>query len=121
MSDFLSKLTEEDAPEAREVTIDGETGTVWFKRITAGQREQLLKGMKMSHSPGKDQGVVEVDLGANEHQRQMLVAFSTCNEDGVRLFKNVEAVQKLAHRKFSALARHAEEVNRFEDDDLGKD
>lgn len=120
MSDFLSRLTAEDAPEPRDVTIDGETGVVWFRRVTAGQREQLLKGMKMSHSPGKDQGVVEIDLGANEHQRQMLVAFSVCDESGVRLFKNVDAVQKLAHRKFAALARHAEEVNRFDEEDLGK-
>lgn len=117
----MSRLTAEDAPEAREVTIDGETGTVWFRRITAGQREQLLKGMKMSHSPGKDKGVVEIDLGANEHQRQLLVAFSVCDQSGARLFKNVEAVQKLPHRKFVALARHAEEVNRSDEEDLGKD
>lgn len=120
MSDFLSRLTAEDTPEAREVTYRGETGTVYFRKISAGEREKLLQGLKMSHQPGKDQGIIELDLGANEHQRQLLVLFSVCNENGGRFFKNLEAVQKLPHSSFNALAKHAEEVNSFEEEDLGK-
>lgn len=119
MSDFLSRLTAEDNPEAREVTIDGETGTVWFRRLSAGEREELLKGIHVSHVPGS-KGSVDIDLGQNERQRHMLVRFSVCDEDGKRVFRNLSDVQKLASRKVAVLARHAEEVNQEDDEDLGK-
>lgn len=122
MSDFLSRLTAEDKPEAREVTIDGETGTVWFRRLSAGQREQLLKGMKMIHVPGT-QGTVEIDFGENEHQRQLMVMYSVCDESGKRHFKDINAVRSVPSYRIKALYKHAEEVNKAdeeEDEDLGK-
>jgi len=118
MSDFLSRFTAEAEPEAREVTLNGETGTVWFRKLIAGEREQLLKGMKISHSPGNG-GTMEIDLGENERQRHLLVAFCVCDEDGRRVFRNVNDVKKLPHDRVSVLATHAEEVNR-ESEDLGK-
>ena len=118
MSDFLTRLASEDAPEAREVTIGGETGTAWFRHLSSGERETMLRGMKISHAPGKG-GTIEIDLGENEKQRQMLVQFSVCDESGKRLFKNLDAVKKLPHDRLMVLAHHAEDVNR-ESDDLGK-
>jgi hypothetical protein len=117
MTDFLSELVE-GAPEAREVTVGGKTGTVHFRRITAGEREQLLKGMKIAHTPGTG-GSIEIDLAENERQRHLLVCFSVCNPDGSRHFKRVEDVKKLPSATVAALARHAEEVNR-EDEEPGK-
>lgn len=120
MSDLLSRLAAEDAPEPREVTVGAETFTVWFRRITAGQREQLLKGMKIANTPGQKSSF-EIDLGENERQRHLLVAFSVCDEQGRRLFKDVRDVQKLQGDRVRKLADIAQDVNREEDDDLGKD
>lgn len=120
MSDILSRITAEDAPEAREVKIGEDLLTVYFRRLNAGEREQLLKGMKVTHVPGT-RGSIEIDLGENEHQRQLLVRFSVCDEDGRKLFKNLEAVQKLPHYRLNALATHAEKVNEAVEEDLGKD
>jgi len=119
MSDILSRITAEDAPEAREVTIGEETFTVYFRRLNSGEREQLLKGMKVTHVPGT-KGSIEIDLGENEHQRQLLVRFSACDEHGKKLFKNLESVQRLPDYKLNALAYHADQVNAASDDDLGK-
>lgn len=120
MSDFLTRLTEEDAPEAREVSYNGETGTVWFRKLSAGQREELLKGTVVRHVPGSG-GSIDIDLGQNEHQRQVLVLYSVCDEKGKRHFKDLPAVRRLAHDRLAALAVHAEAVNRIaEDEDPGK-
>jgi hypothetical protein len=120
MSDILSRLTAEDAPEAREVTIGGETFTVYFRRITAGQRLQLLKGMKIANTPGQKSSF-EIDLGENERQRHLLVHFSVCDEQGRRLFRDVRDVQNMQGDRVSRLADIAQEVNRETDNDLGKD
>ena len=119
MSDFLTLITQEGAPEAREVEIGGQSGTVYFRRISAGEREKLLHGMKVSHQPGKGNSV-EIDLGENERQRHLMVLYSVCDEDGKRRFKTIEAVQKLPNDVVVALARHAEEVNRSQDEETGK-
>lgn len=124
MTDFINRLIADDEPEAREIELDGETGTVWFRRLSAGQREQLLRGLKVSHRPGTNDGSIEIDLGENEHQGQLLVLFSVCDETGKAVFKNIQAVQKIPHRKFKVLLREAEAVNKGmgddTEDDLGK-
>jgi hypothetical protein len=119
MSDFLKLLSGQDDLEAREITIKGETGTVYFRKLTAGEFEQLLKGTKVKHSSVSG-GSVDLDLGENEHQRQMLVLFSACDENGKQLFKDLKAVRALQHNRLAILATHAEEVNRQEPD-TGKD
>ena len=108
--DLRSFLTSEDAPVAREVTIGDETQTVWFRAISAGQRERIVQGLKLKHVPGTG-AEIEIDLGANEKQRQMLVMYSVCDERGQRLFKSEDEVKKIPQRKLDALARIAEEVN----------
>lgn len=126
MSEFLNSLASEDAPEAREVTVDGKTGTVYFRRLSAGEREQLLKGMQIQHViKGKGAkaapNTVTIDLSQNERQRQLLVLYSVCDESGKRYFKRIEQVQAMPSSRVTALAKHAEDVNRTEDDeDLGE-
>ena len=117
MSEFLDSLTREYPPEAREVTIDGESGTVYFRKISAGEREQLLRGIKV----GAGLSWIEIDLSENERQKQMLVLFSVCREDGTRLFRKIEDVKKLPASKLEVLTRHAREVNDESSEDLGKD
>ena len=119
MSEFLRLITQEGKPEAREVEVGGQTGTVYFRRISAGEREKLVHGMKMSHKPGAGTSV-EVDLGENERQRHLLVRYSVCDEDGKPFFKNIDAVQKLPNTVVSVLSRYAEEVNRLSDEETGK-
>jgi len=120
MSDFLNRLIAEDEPEEREVTFDGETGSVWFRRVSGGERAQLLQGLKVSHVPGTNEGTVDVDLGNNEHQKHLLVQFSVCTEEGKRVFKTIRDVEKIPNRKLKVLLAHAEAVNKDLDDDLGK-
>lgn len=119
MSEFYEWLAEPDEPEPREVTIDGRTGTIWLKRLTAGQRQNLLKGLKVGHSPGKE-NVVELDLAENEHQRQLLVFYSLCNADGSKAFKNLEHVKNLPDDRFRELARLVEKFTSDQGADLGK-
>ena len=119
MSDFLTRLSQADAPEAREVTIGGETLTVYFRRISGAEREQLLKGMKLAHALGGS-GNIDIDLGENERQRHLLVMFSVCDESGNRVFKDVKDVRKIQADRINALWRHANAVNE-EDDEPGKD
>lgn len=119
MSDFLTTLTTDDAPEAHQVTIKGETGTVWFRRINAGERANILKGQKVSHVVGTG-GTVEVDLGENENQKHLLVLYSVCKEDGKPFFKTLQEVRKLVQYKLNALYDIAVKVNREDEEDLGK-
>lgn len=121
MSDIVEWLSAEEALEERDVEIDGETRSVWFRRVSAGQREQLLRGLKVNHVPGENDGSIEIDLGENEHQGQLLVLFSVCKEDGKPAFRNLETVRKIPHRKFKILLKHAEAVNKDMADDPGED
>lgn len=117
MSEFIDLLTSHDAPVPREITLGNHTGTVWFRRLTAGQKEQLMKGRKVSVKTGEKQGTVDIDLAANERQRQMLVHFTACNEGGEPIFKSIEKVREMDGWKVSILARHAEEVQQIGDPD----
>lgn len=120
MSDFLNRLAEEGAPIARELTVDGEKGTVYFRRITAGQREMIVKGMKVSYN--KDSGSsVDIDLAENERQRHMMVLYSVCHENGKRYFSDLKEVKNMPSNVVTALAATAGEINQDDgDEDPGK-
>lgn len=110
MSDFLSEVLAADAPVPREVTIAGKTGTVFFKRISAGQRASLLAGQRVQSTAGAA-ATVEIDLGDNQRTKCALVHASVCTEDGKPFFKTIGDVLKLEDAKVNALHRHAAEVN----------
>lgn len=117
MSEFIDLLTAPDAPVAREVTLGDRTGTIWFRRLTAGQKEQLMMGRKVTVKTGEKQGTVDIDLAANERQRQMLVHFTACNEDGDPIFKSLDKVKAMDGWKVAILGRHAEAVQQLGDPD----
>lgn len=114
MSDFLSEVLNADAPVAREVKFGDKTGTVWFKRITAGQRAQVLRGQKVQ-TRGGEAASVEVDLGENETTRQMMVQFCVCQPDGKPFFRSIADVAKLEASKVNVLFEHVTAVNREDD------
>jgi hypothetical protein len=120
MSDFLRRLTEEDAPVEREVTFDGQTGTVYFRRLSAGEQEHMLQAMNVKLKDGSG-GPVDINLGENEKQRQLLVMYSVCDASGKRHFRDLKSVQAVPYDKLKLLSEHAAVVNRDRDEDLGKD
>lgn len=120
--DFIEQLLQSDAPVAREVAfpgVDGKPvkGIVYFRRITAGERQKLLQGQRYTmNTEGKAASMkTEIDLSLNEAQKHALVAFSVCREDGTQVFKNAADVAKLDALKVSALYDAADEVNRERD------
>ena len=119
MSDVLTQLTAQDEPVAKEITKSGKAVTVWFRKISAGQRERVLEGTSVSHQQGKA-GTIEIDLGKNERQRQLMVMYSVCDEKGTRLFKDIKSVAALQSDTLAALYDHADAHNKESDEDLGK-
>lgn len=126
MSDFLSMMLAGEGPQAREVSfVDAsgkrQSGTVHFRRITAGERQRLLQGQRyvMDKAGGEAQMRTEIDLSANEAQKHLLVSFSVCHPDGTPAFKNAAEVAKLEAVKVNALFEAASAVN--SEVDAGKD
>lgn len=120
--DFIDQLLQNDAPVAREVSfpgLDGKpvTGTVHFRRVTAGERQRLFKGQKYTMNKEGAQASMrtEIDLELNETQKHLLVMYSVCRADGTAVFKSTAEVQKLDALKLAALYEIADEVNREAD------
>ncbi len=106
---FLDEVLQADAPTPREVNFGGKVGTVWFKRITAAQRVQILKGQRVQAAAGKTS--VDIDLGDNETTKLMFVQFCVCHEDGKPYFANLDKVKALESSKVEVLYSHATAVN----------
>ena len=109
MSDFLKSVLTADAPVLRQVKLGAETGPVYFKKISAGERAAILKGLKIQTRHG-EKTTVDVDLSENQQMKILLVSYSVCNEDGSRFFKGTSDVQKLEASKVEALYSHATAV-----------
>lgn len=115
--DFIDEVLAADVPIARNVTVRGKTGSVWFKRITAGQREQLLAGQRLQAKVG-EKATMDVDLSQNQRTKHLLVQFSTCREDGKPVFSDLKSVQAKDAQTIDALYEHASAVN-AEDEEAG--
>lgn len=112
MTDFLTRMTQQAAaPIARPVTILGETDTVYFRLLTAGQRLALVSGEKFQVKKG-DSPVITVDLGENETHKHKMVQFCVCDEKGQPVFKDVASVKALPAPVLEALNEAAQAVNR---------
>lgn len=118
MSDFLESLLASDGPVAKEISYGGKTGTVYFRRISAGERAQLLKGQRINTSGGKNASF-EIDLADNQHSKHLMVQFSVCKADGSRWFKSLDDVRKADALKVEVLYAAASQVNE-EEQDAGK-
>lgn len=121
MSDFLSDFIAPDGVVTKEVSFNGKSGPVHFRRITAGQKANLLKGQKGQSSGGKT--TFEIDLAENAHSKALLVFYSVANQDGNQFFKKLDDVKAIDAGKFEALYLAASDVNKddMEAADPGKD
>lgn len=109
MSDFLAEvLDSQRAVLERDVTVGGKTGKVHFRRITAGERQRLLKGSKMTKQGGTTS--FEVDLALNEEQKHLLILFSVCKSDGKPYFADLDAVRKADSALVTALYKVASDL-----------
>src|SRR5687768_7158789 len=121
MTDFLKELLEDEGVVLREVTFHGKTGNVHFRRISAGQKAELLKGQKVQAVSGKS-STFEIDLAENANSKAMLVLYSVANPDGSQFFKKLSEAKAIDAGKLEALYQIASEVNadEFSGDDAGK-
>lgn len=121
MSDFLKDLLIDDGVVTRQVTFKGKTGDVHFRRISAKQKAELLKGQKVQAVSGQ-KSTFEIDLSENAHSKAVLVLYSVANADGSQYFKNRAEVEAIDAGKLEALYAVAGEVNKdeFIEDDSGK-
>lgn len=117
MDDVLKEFLSDGAPVLKEVKFSGKTISLHFRRISGGEKANLLKGQKVQAGAGKS-STFEVDLGENAHNKAQLVFYSLCNEDGTRAFKKLEDAKAIDAGKLEALYQAASEVN---SDDLGAD
>ena len=111
-NDYFADLLESDAPQARPIEHAGKTKTVYFRRITGAERVKLLAGKRVNVG---DCNTMDLDLADVLRNRHQLVQFSACQEDGKPLFKSLEEVQALPDWLLTALAEHADDVNKDED------
>ncbi len=114
-NDYFSELLEAESLVEKTIERNGKQQAVYFRRITAAERVQLLAGKRVNVGDTNTMAVELSDMLRNRHQ---LVHFSACKSDGTALFKSVADVQALPDWLVNTLAGHADEVNK--DDDAGK-
>ena len=118
MNDFLSRLAAKGSkPIARVVTILGETDTVYFRLLTAAERQQLVGGRPIQVRKG-EAPTVTIDLGDSESNKQKLVHFCLCDEKGKPAYRDLDTVRQLPSQMIDVLAAEAEKVN---EEALGKE
>lgn len=117
MSEFIDELLAGSPVVAREVEFDGKKGTVYFRRISAGERVLLLKGQKVLGKAG-EAATVEIDLAENARTKHLMVKFSACKADKTPVFKSLDDVAKNDAKVIDMLYQHAAAVNG--EDDAGK-
>ncbi len=113
MTSLTELIAENKVAVEKQVAVGGKTVAVFFRRITAGQREQLLKGQKVSRSGSETS--FELDLALNEAQRQKFVLYTVCNADGTPFFKDVEAVRAVDSATVQALYAAASSLEEADD------
>lgn len=110
MNNWLSNLTEGFfTPIECEVKVGNKTTIGYFKRISAAQRQDLLRGQRVvTRGDGAE---IEIELGANEASKHKLVFICACNPDGTPLFNSVREVAALGASVCNALYEAAKKVN----------
>lgn len=110
--DFLTNvISSATAPIEKQVTINGQSGPVYFKPLTGFQRLQLVKGRRYAMRDGKTPEIT-IDLEENETSQHMVVQFCVCHPSGEARFRNLEEVRKLPAHILAALYKAASEVNK---------
>lgn len=106
--------------ESRTFTYRGKEKTVFFRRITGGERIALLRGQKMQ-AGGDSKPTFSIDLADSAERNALLIAYSNVDETGKPVFSGAEAVKKLPDDLITILHKFASEVNAEEIDEAGKD
>lgn len=115
MTDYFNDLAD-PSPVAVEITHGKKKKTVHFRRLTAGERLQLVTGQKLNFGGDGQRGAMEMDLGDVSRNRHLLVQFATVKADGVQVFGSLADVQSQPDWLITELANHANAVN----DDTGE-
>lgn len=111
---YLKKFVKENEAIERTLTIGEESETVFFRHLTAAERQKLVNGQKVLTKEGQTE--VEIELGSNERTRQQMVYYCVVNADGSQYFKNTNQVAELPMFLVSALWKLANEINKEEED-----
>lgn len=116
--DFFSKIIEVATPPIkRTITILGESQVIYIKRISAGDRIKLTPGNRIAI--GANAGNTEFTLQDLMNKQHLLVQLAIVDENGGKLFQNVDDVSRMPDALVKELYKHAEEVNK-EADETGK-
>lgn len=113
MSDFLNELLVDAGAVVRPVTFHGKTGDVHFRRISAGQKAEMMKGQKVQAVAGQ-KSTVEIDLGQNARSKALLVQYSVVKPDGTPQFRSLREAEAIDAGLLDALHVVASEVNKEE-------
>ena len=119
MSDFLDSILSTNDVIAREVTIAGQTGTAYFRNITAGERAELLRGQVYEYNG--ERTVTKLDAGDQRERDYKLAWYCVCKQDGKPYFKSLADVKRVPEHNLAPLLAVAREiVQESETDDPGK-
>lgn len=88
----------------------GESTTVYFRELTAGEQAALLKGSTQVVSKGQTE--VTVDLGAEHTRSTHLVALTLVTAEGKRVYPDLQTAQAEKGSKMKLLRALANEANR---------
>lgn len=111
-NDFFADLRE-GALVGKTLKYRGKERTVHFRRITAGERVQLLAGQTVELGQA---GPRSVELGDMTARRHMLVQFSLVRPDGSNVYGSLAEVQAEPEALVDALYALAVEAFADEDD-----
>jgi hypothetical protein len=119
MSNFYSELVGQNTRVAKTLTYNGKELTVYFRRLTAGERVAITRGQKFSVGEGKAHGV-EMDAGETLERTHKFLSFVNVTETGAQVFKNAREVGELPEDLIAKLNDLANEALGEFEQDLGK-
>jgi hypothetical protein len=122
VSNFFDDFTAGIKPEARELSYNNVTKTIYIRQLTAAQKLALERGQAIQVAVGgkkvqADQRM-QIDMGDFEAKRHQRIAMVVVDEAGKPLFKNPGEVQLQPARLIAAIDKLVEDV--LGGDDPGK-
>ena len=117
--DQLTELLNENGPQPRTARIRGADVPIYLRRITAGEKQKLVKGQKVT-AGAAGTSEVEIDIGENIAAQHLLVHFAVVDETGKKRFRTVLEVQNAPDDVISGLYAAASKFQN-EGDEPGKD
>lgn len=106
----------------KEFTYRGETTTVYFRELTAGEQLNLSRGYKSVFRDGSSE--VELDFFAEGERGHKLLQMMLVDVDGKNVYSNVAKLREENTSKIAKLVKMANEASKEfsdEDADAGND